>query len=181
MIRPYPMPVGALVHDPAHSIATTGILWMRFQARPRQSLFLPERAPASRYVQPISKGTTRDGDCEFAVRYHSADHPDKPGQLCCYAFNQPGGLGAGARCRIPLVVDTWNDIDVGYTVAERAGGAPYGEIFIRANGVPGTAGEREFRIRGIEIVPVAGPAPVVIAHSDVIEISGLTFDDGGLA
>jgi hypothetical protein len=180
VIRPYPMLNGALAHDPAHSIATTGILWMRFQARPRQSRFLYERSPLLRYVQPIAKGTTVAGDCELAVRYHSDDHPDKPGQICGYAFNPGGGLGAGARCRIPLIVGAWNDVEIGYHVGELPGSSN-GFITLRVNGVLGTAGEREFLVRGTPVVPVAGPAPVVIAHSEIIEIAGLTFDDGELS
>jgi hypothetical protein len=175
VIRPYPMLAGALAHDPAHSIATTGYLRLRFRARRRRALF--EGEAGKRYENVIRKGTTAGGDCELAVRFHSDDHPEKPGQICGYAFNPLGGLGAGVRFGTTLPVGFWIDVDLCFDTFV-APDRPHGRISMVVDRQLAASGEREFRVRGVPVVPVAGPAPVEIRVPELVEIDGLIFDDG---
>lgn len=140
--------------DSEHSIMPEGILAIDFEIVPTVARF---HGNGLRYVQPYLKGRTIFANCEWAIRYHSDDHPDKPMQLCIYAFNRQGGVGAGARCAWPLLFGAVNRCRGILNYIDN-------EIRLQVNGQWGRSGEGIFRIRGTDIVPQTTDAPVEIGN-----------------
>ncbi|MFC8229763.1 LamG-like jellyroll fold domain-containing protein [Streptomyces sp. NPDC057287] len=118
----------------ALSVSTTGALTIEAWLRPDVLVF--PRTEGSGYVHWLGKLTYATvNQCEWVARIYSADNTEgRVNRVSGYAFNPPGGLGAGSYFQDPLRPGEWIHYALVITTAPDGPARPPGRTKIYRDG-----------------------------------------------
>ncbi|MGZ5416895.1 MAG: LamG domain-containing protein [Nocardioides sp.] len=139
----------------AFSIPTTGRLTVEYWMRPDTLQFADEGGSGYAYV--MGKGGSNAH--EWHARMYSKDNSEgRPNRISGYAFNPNGGLGAGSYFQDTVSVGQWIHVALVFNTKDTSSAYPTGYVKIFKNGVLRDTDS----LKGYNIVPKAGPAPLRI-------------------
>lgn len=146
--------------DPMFSVPTTGALTFEAWIKPDVAEF--PKSDGTGYVNLGGKGdAVNGGRFEWSPRIYSRTNtevPPRPNHVSGYAFNLPGGKGAGSRISTPAMVGEWLHVVFVIDTLDVDPQHPTGRTWICRNGVLVDMDP----LNSYGIVPVASDAPVRI-------------------
>jgi len=165
---------GEVPSAPDLSVPATGVLTMEAWLRPDVLNF--EKTEGTGYVHWLGK--RENGQCEYVARMYG-QHPTgedstRPNRISGYAFNLPGGKGAGsyyqAAAGWPVQTSEWIHYMLIINTIDLSTDYPtgYTKLYVHrknSNGAIVTVEDKDALI-GYSIVPQAGSAPFRIATAD---------------
>ena len=142
------------------SITKTGILTIEAWMRPDVLQF--PRQEAEGYVHWMGKG--KFGQDEYVARIYSLNNSaGRPNRISGYAFNLPGGLGAGSYFQDSLTAGQWIHYTLVINANAKSGAYPSGYTKVFKNGVQ----RDQDSLKEYAIVPRNGTEPFRIGTRDM--------------